>query len=236
MPDALILSGGILHDFASTTACVLDILAEIGMSADVTEDVEAGLAELPAHPRRLLVVNCLRFRMEAERYAEQRSRWAFSLPAAGRDAIRGHLAAGGGVLGLHTAVISFDDWPEWGDVLGAAWVWGRSGHPPRGVVRAEPAGVRHPVTEGLAGFAVEDELYQDLAVRPDVQPLFLARGWPLVWVREVLGGRVAVDLLGDQPASLTEPCHRELLRRLLAWAAGLALPTAQRVAGEHDAG
>ena len=44
---AVVLTGGPTHDFPATTACLAGLLAEQGLTADVYEDVDAGLRALP---------------------------------------------------------------------------------------------------------------------------------------------------------------------------------------------
>ena len=148
-----------------------------------------------------------------------------SLSDEGRAAITEHIARGGALLALHTAVICFDDWAGWGDMLGARWVWGRSSHPPFGRVDVRPTQKPGTLAAGLEAFGLDDEVYQGLEIDADVTPFAEARardaasGWqPAAWTREHGGGRVAVDLLGHDSASLEMPAHRELLRRAALWA------------------
>ena len=44
---------------------------------------------------------------------------------------------------------------------------------------------------------------------------------PVIWRRELGGGRVAVDLLGHDAGSYRDPRHAGVVRRLARWAAGL---------------
>src|SRR5579883_830327 len=147
MPRNLILTGGIGHPFDDAAPALRDILAEAGIASDITSDLEAGIAELGHGAYPLVTVYALRWRMEgSEKYAPHRAAWAFSLSAAARRSLSSHVAAGGGLLGLHTASICFDDWPEWRDLLGAAWQWGRSFHPPLGPAEVRPTSAAHAVS------------------------------------------------------------------------------------------
>src|SRR3982751_2286923 len=105
----VLLSGGPTHAFDQTTPRVVRTLAKAGFDSTVFEDIEQGLRQLAAEPCALLTVHCLRWSMvQAEKYAPLRGSWAFSLSEPARAAIVAHVARGGGVLGLHTAAISFD--------------------------------------------------------------------------------------------------------------------------------
>lgn len=190
------------------------------MESEVTDDIEGGLAGLDGGGHRLLTVNALRWRMLDERYAADRPRWGFRLSDAGRAALLGYLGGGGSLLAVHTAAICFDDWPEWGDIVGAAWVWGASAHPPPGPVAVRLGG-SHPIVAGLDDFTVVDEVYGFMAVRPDVVPLAgAAHGGaehPLLWARRFGPARVVYDALGHDAASLSHPVHRTILQRAARW-------------------
>ena len=219
MPRALVLSGGIFHDFPATSAIVADVLEEHGLEPEVTEDLEGGLARLPEFD--LLAVNALRWRMVGEKYDEYRAAHAYSPSPAAREAIRAHLRRGRPLLAVHTAVICFDDWPEWGDLLGAQWRWGQSGHPPYGPVHVDVCAGAGPIAGGLKSFDTPDEVYGFLDQRPGIRPLASSVhggiAHPLLWTWEALGGRVGVDLLGHAPESYAAPEARELLSRSVGW-------------------
>lgn len=218
---ALILSGGVGHPFEATSAQVAELLAEIGITALVNNDLEAALDGLAARPVDLLVVNALRWRMEAERYAHLRDESAFSLSGSGRGAIEGHLRAGRPLLALHTAPICFDDWPRWGEIVGAAWNWERSFHPPLGEVEITVATDQHAITTGLGDFWIVDEVYGFLDVADDVEPLawgtHSGQTHPLLWAREVGSARVVYDALGHDERSFENASHQHIIRRASEW-------------------
>ena len=228
MPTNIILTGGIFHPFGAASRALSDILAGGGVSSVIFDDVAAGLRALHRSQADMLTVYALRWTMtQHEKYAPHRVQWAMSLSDEGRAAVTRHLARGGALLALHTAVICFDDWAGWGDMLGARWVWGRSSHPPFGRVDVRLTQTPGKLAAGLETFGLDDEVYQGLEINADVAPLAEARalgaeaGWQTVaWTREHGGGRVAVDLLGHDGASLEQPEHRALLRRAALWALG----------------
>ena len=218
MARALILSGGIFHDFPATSGLIAEQLARLGCDSQITEELEDGLARLEAFD--LLVVNALRWRMLGEKYDPYRDKMAYSPSPAAREAVIRHLERGRNMVAMHTAVICFDDWEEWGDILGAQWRWGQSGHPPPGRVRVTVNCPSNPLVAGIAGFDIDDEVYGFLDHRPGLEPLLTsAHGGtehPLLWVRRSRGARVAVDLLGHGPESLQTPAHRAIVERMLA--------------------
>ncbi|MGY1694392.1 ThuA domain-containing protein [Geodermatophilus sp. SYSU D00814] len=225
---AVIVSGGVAHDFPATSAELARVLAEAGFTATVTEDVEAalsGLADPGPGPRPLVVLDLLRWTMRVERYAHLRERWSLSLSAAARAALLGHVRSGGGLLAVHGASICFDDWPQWRELLGGVWRWDRSSHPPLGAaVRVTVARDRHPVVAGVPDFDVVDEVYGFLDLADGVEGLMTSphggREHPLLWARTVGAGRVVYDALGHHVPSYAVPEHREIVRRAAVWAAG----------------
>ena len=214
MPRNLVLSGGVAHDFPATSAALAGVLAEIGIESEITEDIAGALAALP--PVDLITVNAFRWRMDGDDFAEERDRWRFETPAPVKGALLGHLARGGGLLAVHTASLCFDDWPEWAEIVGGAWRWGTSYHPPIGPARVR-LGAGHPIVDDLPGFEVIDEVYTDLDVLPDVEPLAHSGGQPLLWARAVGGGRLVYDAFGHDTRSYENPVRRTLLRRAARW-------------------
>lgn len=226
MSRALLLTGGLdhAHDFGASSVALVDVLAQVGVDTDVVDhpdDVPARLADVD-----LFVVNALRWRMEHERYAQWRERFAYTTSPALRDAITSFVATGGGLLGSHTAPICFDDWTEWGDVLGGSWVWETSSHPPFGPVEAHvvPDAAGHPVVAGVAPtLMLDDEVYGDMELRPDIEVLMVAKrtvhdvDQPVLWAHRYGRGRVVYDGFGHDAASIRNVHHATLLQRAARW-------------------
>ncbi|MBW3605886.1 MAG: ThuA domain-containing protein [Actinobacteria bacterium] len=222
----LLISGGVAHDFTATSRMVADILTEVDIASEITDDVESGLRRLADEPVDLVTVNALRWRMEgAERYAHLSDEWGLSLSDAARAALVGHLDAGRPLLALHAAAICFDDWDHWGFIVGARWDWGRSTHPPVSEAAITVRTDAHPIVAGVDDFEIVDEVYGFMAEQPDIEPLALSahggRDHPLLWARTLPGGaRVVYDALGHDERSLAHPSHRRIVRRAAAWALG----------------
>lgn len=228
----VVLSGGLTHDFPATTACLTGLLEDAGARVEVhtgTAGVESAFAALPG--AALLVVNALRWTMTGpatpDRYRERASAEGASPSARARAALAAHLGAGGGLLGMHTAALCFDDWPGWGEALGGAWVWGHSQHPPLGPTVDVEVADGHPLVDGVEPFSLVDEVYGGLRLCRDVRGLAHATqpgtdgpAHPLLWAREHRGGRVVYDALGHHPPSYAVPGHREIVRRAIAWTTG----------------
>lgn len=222
-PRAVHLTGGLHHPAQATSAFWQSFWRDSGVETETFEDIDEGCAHLAHQRHDLLVVSALRWPMDNdEKYAPHRARWACRLGDSARAAIAGHLQAGGALLALHTASISFGDWPAWRDILGARWVWGRSWHPPHGPTRTQVVDHRHPVTRGVPDFDAPDEVYSDLEMQPGVRVLAHSRAgegawWPTWWVHRRAGAKVCVDLLGHNEQSLGMDAHRRALRQAVDW-------------------
>lgn len=229
MKQALVYSGGINHPFPNSAPALARVLESAGLRARVSFDLPELLAWLRADPGALLVVYALRWSMtQHEKYQPHRAEWSLSLPDDARSAIAAHVRTGGGLFGLHTASICFDDWQGWADVLGGAWQWGRSYHPELGPVRAH-VDANHPLARGFESFELMDEVYAEQRVQPGVE----VYGWaettgdspctglqPVLWTHRYGSGRVVYDALGHDAASLEHPVHRRLIQRAALWASG----------------
>ncbi len=228
MATVLVLSGGPdhAHDFAATGAALVAVLRAAGHEVARTDDPDDAAERLATERPDALVVNALRWQMHGDRYDPWRAAWAYTTPVATRRAIDDFVRGGGGLVGNHTASICFDDWPEWADVLGGAWDWERSSHPPLGPVRADrtPEGRDHPVTADLHDhLELVDEVYGDLQFATEVEVLATARrtaedtAQPVIWTHRHGDGRVVYDGFGHDVTSLTDPHHAQLLLRAVDW-------------------
>ncbi len=230
MTSLLLLSGGPdhAHDFPVTCSSIVDVLEQGGANVTVVNEPDQA-AEMLSGSFDALVIHALRWRMLHDRYEPWRAQWGYHTSADTRAAISGYVRAGGGLVGMHTASICFDDWPEWRDVLGGAWNWERSSHPPVGRVSASvvEAAAGHPaMMPGLRGLDLVDEVYGDLDMAPGVEALMVARRTPddelqpVVWAHQYGDGRVWYDGFGHDAVSVRSPHHAALLRHGVEWVTG----------------
>lgn len=219
-----LLTGG-PHPFAETTPLLEALLGEEGCEVTAFDDPDQVAAHLTAVPTDLLVLNTIRWRMRADRHAARRGEHGFSTAPATATALDRWVRGGGRLLACHGAPVCFDDWPGWGDILGARWDWARSSHPPLGPFQVQVVGGDHPLVAGLADFTITDECYGFLepAGDVDIEPLLAGEhggaAHPLLWTRAVDAGRAVVSLLGHGAASFRHPAHAAILRRAVRWLA-----------------
>ena len=224
MPRNLILTGGLYHPFEAASETLSSALSDAGFKSDISDDIHTGLTWLDSGDYDLLTMYCLRFPMLAERFANDRARWAVTMGEADTSRMEAHLQSGRGMLVMHTAAISFDDWPRWREIVGAGWIWGTSYHPPHGPVSVKMTASRHPITQGLPAFDFDEEAYSKMDLVSGIEALATVRAAvqdtasPCLWAREVGKGRVVYDALGHDSASINQATHKRILQRSALWA------------------
>jgi type 1 glutamine amidotransferase len=132
---------------------------------------------------------------------------------------------GGGLMPLHFACSSYQDWGEYADLIGRVWVKGVAGHGPRSTFTVNIVDQEHPITVGMSDFEADDELYAKLSGDAEIHVLATADSdWsektePLLFVKTFGKGRVVHNLLGHDVKARDYPEYATLLVRGAQWAA-----------------
>src|ERR1035437_9305029 len=85
-----------------------------------------------------------------------------TLSAGAKENLANFVKDGKGLVISHLSSASFKEWEEFSKLCGRCWVMGKSGHGPRAVFKARITDRDHPITQGLADFEADDELYAKL--------------------------------------------------------------------------
>ena len=132
---------------------------------------------------------------------------------------------GKGLALSHLSSASFKEWDEFPKLCGRCWVMGKSGHGPRAVFKARIANKDHAITQGLADFEADDELYAKLQGDAAITVLVEADSdWskktePLAFTVEYGKGRVFSETFGHDGKALQNPVVQKLIQRGCEWAA-----------------
>lgn len=174
-----------------------------------------------------------------------------AFPADQRAGFEAFLKRGGGLVVIHTATVPTKAIPDgsayWKSVIGGSWVHGTTKWL-EGPMHFYYVDRTHPVSQGVANFDMDDEIYYDMDIDPAVQILAAAytpnltgarkndqRGLPgagkvtvydiapQMWTYEksLAGGqpyRAFVSVPGHKFATFQKPHFRAVLLRGLAWA------------------
>jgi type 1 glutamine amidotransferase len=157
-----------------------------------------------------------------------------------KDAFARFVRDGGGLILVHFANGAFhpslpkagaSDWPEYRKIVRRVWNHHKrgdrppSGHDAFGKFTVLVTEAKHPLTEGLKRFEVEDELYFGQDGDAPIEPLLAAeskvtrRLEPLAWAYTYGKGRVFQTLLGHSEKTYDAVEAREVLKRAARWVA-----------------
>ncbi|MEU3548942.1 ThuA domain-containing protein [Streptomyces longwoodensis] len=154
------------------------------------------------------------------------------LTPAGRDRLAAYVEDGGAFVGVHAAACTEEDWPYYGELLGARFARHPEYQPGRAVVEDRD----HPATRNLPPvWEFTDEWY-DFRTNPRARVRVLLRAdeasydgggmgedHPLAWTREQGAGRVFYTALGHAAEAYRDPAFLAHLRGGLDWAVGGAI-------------
>jgi uncharacterized protein len=224
----LLLSGGKRqHHGYRDQALYLSATLENTGRFQVTICEDAAILETPTMSKYdLLIVN-------ADRRDDE-----FKFSPRQQEAIFDYVRSGHGYVSIHGADNAAKDWlPTWKEMLGG--VFSHFGLPDgktrKGSFVVKITDTSSPITQGLKDFNVTDELYYQLQIMPDVQPLatidFQGATWPVAWTRNFGKGRVFHTVLGhrdfgpEKDDPLRNPDFNRLVVQGIDWvAAGRPTP------------
>jgi uncharacterized protein len=159
-------------------------------------------------------------------------------PKAG-EALKAYIKSGKGMVVTHFACGAFNDWPPFVDFAGRVYDPKLPPHDPYAKFKVEVRDADHPITKGLEPFEVTDELYTCLAGETKIRILETAKSvvdkkdYAMAFVLEYGKGRVFNTPLGHDAQVYRTPAVARLMRRAVAWTAGLPvidIPADQPVA------
>jgi type 1 glutamine amidotransferase/cytochrome c2 len=217
------------HNWEKTTPVIKTFLErDLRIKVDVTTDIE-DLARKKLGDYQVIVQNYVNW--EDPNGVSEAARKAFTQ----------FMADGGGLVVVHFADGAFHyslpgakgfDWPEYRKMVRRVWNHeekdGRpkSAHDAFGKFTVRITDTKSPLTDGLAAFDVNDELYFRQDGDEAIEPLIAAESKitkkmePLAWTSTYGKGRVFQTLLGHSEKTYDAYEAREILRRAVAWAAG----------------
>jgi len=129
--------------------------------------------------------------------------------------LEAYLAAGGGLLALHSATASFKQQPQYARMLGGSF----AGHGRVGTFECRPA-AEPGVFQGLPAFRICDELYLH-EFEPGISVQYEAdhegEAVPVVWTHRIGAGRVCVAVPGHTVSAVKNAVYQQVLLRALRW-------------------
>jgi uncharacterized protein len=218
----LMLSGGQRqhHGYRDQALYLSGTLENTGRY-QVTISEDAAILETPAvNKYDLIIVN-------ADRRDDE-----FKFTPVQQEAIFDFVRSGHGYVSIHGADNAAKDWlPTWKEMLGGVFshVGLPDGKTRKGSFTVKIADTSSPITQGLKDFNLSDELYYQVQMMPDVQPLatieYQGATWPVAWTRNFGAGRVFHTVLGhrdfgpDKVDPLRNPNLGQLVVQGIDWVA-----------------
>jgi type 1 glutamine amidotransferase len=224
MKRALILLGGMWHDFDGFSNSMRPVLETAGWQAESTYDLERLTGLERENFDLVLSYTC--FSKHGEGLDNSGPE---KMSDAQIDSLTGWVRQGGALLAAHSATVLGHSSPALGALLGGSFVE----HPPAFAFTVFPVYGAHPITAGIEAFTVYDEMYiERYDPRVDIHMLTVDRGtaYPLVWSKAEGEGRVAHIALGHSAAVWQLEPYQRLMLQAAAWLAG---ETTDTFAGEE---
>jgi type 1 glutamine amidotransferase len=149
-----------------------------------------------------------------------------TLSEVGRQNFREYVEAGGGVVALHHAIVSYQDWPWYRELIGGRYFENSSdGQPASTYLHDQDLSLRtvtpHPITHSLALARVHDETYKGMSIATTNTVLLSTdhptSDGPLAWVSAYPKARVVYIQLGHGREAHGDSGFRALVRNALMW-------------------
>lgn len=147
-----------------------------------------------------------------------------------RANLRTFVESGKGVVVLHHAIIDHNAWPWWyEEVVGGGYLLKPEDGMPASTFKHDermPVKVtrKHPVTDGLTDFVIDDEAHKGMWISRKVQVLLTtdnpASDGPLAWLGLHPRARVVYVQLGHGSSAHRNPNYQRLVQNAILWAAG----------------
>jgi hypothetical protein len=150
------------------------------------------------------------------------------LSATGRKNLRAFAESGKGILVLHHAIVSYQGWPWWEELVGGRYLlegdgeWKPSTYRHDVELFVKPVG-SHPVVDPIGPLQLVDETYKGMRISPKVTPL-LEIDHPdgdryVAWVSPYGPSRVVYVQLGHGEEAHRSAAYRDLIRSAILWSA-----------------
>jgi type 1 glutamine amidotransferase len=143
------------------------------------------------------------------------------------------LKEGKGLVVLHHAIASYQNWPEYRKIIGARYYLEKTMvdgvEKPRSAYKhdmhfkIQVADRDHPITRGLNDYEIHDETYKWFDVARECHPLLVTdepeSNRVIAWTRNYEGARVVYIQSGHDHFAYENPNFQLLLKQAIRWAA-----------------
>jgi len=144
------------------------------------------------------------------------------------------LKRGVGLVPMHHSMCSFQDWPEYANIIGtkyytkpteeAGLTRARSTFKHDMDIQVKIADAKHPITRGMSDFTIHDETYKGCSFAQDNHVLLVTNhpdsDRTIAWTRKYDKAKICTIQLGHDAAAYRNSDYRRLVVRAIRWTAG----------------
>jgi len=201
------------HNWRETSQATRDVLVASG-KFDVLVCEDAAILESASALKRYDLVYLAMFNAKTPTLSDQ-----------AKENLLAFVKGGKGFAIAHLASASFKEWDDFKQLCGRYWVMGKSGHGPRSTFKAVIKDTASPITQGIADFEADDELYAKLQGDAPIHILvtadsdFSKKTEPLAFTLEFGSGRVFHSAFGHDAKAVHNPAVAKLVVQGCEWAA-----------------
>lgn len=144
------------------------------------------------------------------------------------------LREGKGVVALHHCIASYNDSPEYEQIIGGKYFLKETKEGDKTIpastykhdqtINVHIADPDHPITKGMKDFTIHDETYGSFRVREGVHRLLETdhplSGTTIGWCHKYEASRIVYIQLGHDHLAYNNPNYHQLVQQAIRWAAG----------------
>ncbi len=208
---ALILLGGLWHDFDGFASAMKAVLEPHGFQVESTYDLDILLDLEKSNYDVVISYTC--FSAHRDGYNDTTPE---KLNNAQINGLANWVRKGGALLAAHSATVMGQSDAALGELIGGVFV----SHPPAFTFTVCPVFGEHPITQGIEAFTIHDEFYMETHMS-DTQVHMAAfdRGvvYPMVWSKVEGLGRVAHLAPGHFREVWEHKSYQQLFLQAINW-------------------
>lgn len=215
--QVLILSGSNNHNWQQTTPYLESLLYGTGMYEVQITNRPDTLKESEFKKFDVILSNW-------NSWPENDLRW----PKTTEKALLDFIKKGGGFVTFHASTSAFYSWPEFKEISTAAWITDSTWHGKNSPAKIIIENDEHPVTNGMSGFFIFDELWINAGKNEKFEILGSAtnedisnkgiENQPAIMVSEYGKGRIFHTIMGHDIKAMRNTGFQILLLRAVEWA------------------
>lgn len=145
------------------------------------------------------------------------------LPEPQKARLKAFVDSGKGLVVLHHAVVSFENWPWYRQTIGGQYFEKTSTYKHDLELEIEPV-TPHPITRGIGKFRINDETYKGMWMSEKnivlLRTNHATSDGPVAWVSPHPVSKVVTIQLGHSSLAHNSPEWRTLVRQAILWAGG----------------